>query len=471
MRPLGVGMVHWPALEPLYRERGCGLSVLEFEPQESWTQATGPGGGAPAYVIGADRLAAIAALPQRKIVHSVALPVGGSVRIGGEQATLVASVARALDAAWASEHLSFNAFDAGGAVFQTGFLMPPRQTPASVQLAAHNIREFGATLGVPFAFETGVNYLKPQSDELTDGRFFAAVAETADCGILLDLHNLWANERNGREPVASVLGELPLERVWEIHLAGGQMFGEYYLDAHSDGIAPELLDIAAQLIPRLRNLGAIVFEILPEHIDGLGLDGVRAQIAEMHALWRLRPPEEIHVMRTPEVAMPLPRELDAIRSYECGLANLAHGRATAEGRFADDPGIPVYRTLIDDARDGRLARAMRFTITLLLASLGRAAIAQVLSDFRAQSPVEIFSAVEADRFARFLRERLDRFAHVSYLAEVLEFEHALVRASLFGTSSRVTWSVDPTVLLAALEAGRLPGEMPQLESEMEICAG
>jgi uncharacterized protein len=53
-------------------------------------------------------------------------------------------------------------------------------------------------LGVPLAVETGVNYLRPRRDELPDGEFMAALAEDADCGILLDLHNVYCNERNGR---------------------------------------------------------------------------------------------------------------------------------------------------------------------------------------------------------------------------------------------------------------------------------
>ncbi|MFF0487922.1 DUF692 family multinuclear iron-containing protein [Nocardia sp. NPDC004068] len=37
----------------------------------------------------------------------------------------------------------------------------------------------------------------------------------------LDLHNIWANARNGRQPVDEFLAEIPFDRVWEIHVAGG----------------------------------------------------------------------------------------------------------------------------------------------------------------------------------------------------------------------------------------------------------
>ena len=61
----------------------------------------------------------------------------------------------------------------------------------------------------------------------------------------------------------SIVINAPLDRVWEVHLAGGMMLGDYYLDSHSDAIPMELLEIATQVIPRLSNLGALIFEILP----------------------------------------------------------------------------------------------------------------------------------------------------------------------------------------------------------------
>jgi len=85
-------------------------------------------------------------------------------------------------------------------------------------------------LPVPFAVETGVNYLQPCAGEMSDGAFVAAVAEAADCGIVLDLHNLWANETERPPAGGAVLAELPLERIWEVHLAGGSEFQGYWLD-------------------------------------------------------------------------------------------------------------------------------------------------------------------------------------------------------------------------------------------------
>ena len=173
----------------------------------------------------------------------------------------------ALNAPWTSEHLSIFHVRGPSGEQPCGFLMPPLQTEAGVSLAARNITRRAAALGKPFAFETGVNYFAPRSCEMPDGEFFRAVAEAADCGILLDLTNLWANHKNGRAEIHDVLVRLPFERVWEVHLAGLEFAHGHWLDAHSNGIDDELVDIASDVVADLPNLGAIIFEIAPDRID------------------------------------------------------------------------------------------------------------------------------------------------------------------------------------------------------------
>src|SRR6185436_15569528 len=147
------------------------------------------------------------------------------------------------------------------------FLMPPAQSEAAVRLAARNITERRDAVGRPFAFETGVNYFARRPGDMPDGEFFAAVAEEADCGILLDLANLTVNARNGRASVEEVLAALPLDRVWEVHLARPEHAHGYWLDAHAGALEAELVDLAADVLADLPNLGAVTFEVAPDRAE------------------------------------------------------------------------------------------------------------------------------------------------------------------------------------------------------------
>jgi uncharacterized protein len=236
-----------------------------------------------------------------------------------------------------------------------------------------NIRRFSQQVARPFAFETGVNYLRPRPDEIEDGAFFAAIAAQAECGVLLDLHNLWCNELNGRQPVLDVLEQIPLDRVWELHLAGGMEFQGFWRDAHSDAVPVQVLELAEQIVPLLPNLAAIIFEILPQHVRRVGIDGVYRQLDALHALWKLKPPQVVVPGRSNMNGSAHPVEMESseckfdsheVSAWELSLVAALRGDGISGHRFKDfkdDPGVGVLRQLIRDARRSSVARALRYS--------------------------------------------------------------------------------------------------------------
>jgi uncharacterized protein (UPF0276 family) len=180
---LGVGITYSSAIEPLLDRDAALVDVIEIEPQTTWLETQS---SAEPYRIVDQVVEHIAALPMRKIVHSIGAPVGGTVPPDRAQLALLKQTVHQLDAPWLSEHLSFNATPD----FRTGFFLPPRQTLEGLETAVAAIRHLKQTVEAPIAIETGVNYLHPRQDEISDGAFVAAVVEHADCGLLLDIHNM-----------------------------------------------------------------------------------------------------------------------------------------------------------------------------------------------------------------------------------------------------------------------------------------
>ena len=322
-RELGVGLIYGRELDSLLDGSHPTVSVVELEPQTLWEKVSTKGEWC--YRPNQAAIDRVASFPLAKLMHGIGQPVGGAVPDPVEHFSLLRQTADLLDAVWVSEHLSFNRVDTPMGVAETAFLLPPPQSRAGVRVAVQNVVGYGEALGRPVAFETGVNYLQPRSDDLTDAEFWSAVAEGADSGILLDLHNLWCNELNGRARVLDVIDRLPLERVWEIHLAGGMPMNGYWLDAHSDRIPKPLIDIAAQVIPRLPNLGALMFEILPQHFGKVGMDGVCEQVDELSELWQLRGPAHVEPAHPLRVVKPTPQDLAEVRAWERALYDVIVG--------------------------------------------------------------------------------------------------------------------------------------------------
>lgn len=449
---LGVGITFMPEIEPLLETRPDLFDVIEFEPQTTWIEMPGqPVGYRPDERV----IERLLAYPQRKLIHSVGTPVGGTVRPDPGQLALLRATIEKLQSPWASDHLSFNSTPE----FRTGFFLPPRQTPEGVAVACTSIYDLQAGLGLPIAVETGVNYLQRRSDEMHDGQFVSSVVQGAGCGLLLDLHNIFANAMNGRQTVAEFLAEIPLERVWEIHLAGGMEMDGFWLDAHSGAIPDPLFEASRLVVSRLPNLKAIIFEIFPSFVETAGRDVICAQMVRLRELWSLRGTavgKPLPVRRGPSAPPTTPSDAPSPAAWERALGNLVIGRATSPDPLsrdlAEDRGVPLITKLSQEFRASMILRVLPMTTRLLLLTLGTDLVRALMQDCWKQTPPQFYAAAEAKAFATHLREqRLD----VPYLGKVLEFEEANAASLIDGERRIVHFDFDPVPVFEALAQGTL----------------
>ena len=447
-----VGIVYAPGMATILAAIPDAFDVLEIEPQTLSPALAGRSGRAP----GAGDLAEVLAFPHPKVVHSVGMPFGNRARPTPAEVGALRFAADTVDSPWVSDHLSFN----GGRAGFAGFLLPLPQGRGAVRHAAARIGWLRDRLGRDVAFETGVNYLRPQPGEMPDGEFLAAVAEAADCGILLDLHNLWTNERNGREPVARVVDRLPLDRVVEVHLADGHERAGYWVDAHSGLTSGELLDIAATVVPRLPNLRLITFEMGPDYVPaaGLGPDDLARHLVDLRALAAAAappgPPGRPARRGRRECAHRRGPGLDAWRDELTLLVNGHPAPAAATDTLRADPGLGLYRELVAVARSGALVGAAPLTARLLVLLGGPGRLESVVEGFRAHSRPSLLPDDELRGLDDYLAAHPEPDLGVAH--EVLRYERALLRTAADGRPRTVTFTTDPTALLPAIGAGRAP---------------
>jgi uncharacterized protein len=448
----GVGLVFTTELIPLLREAGGLISVVEIEPQTLWRRCSST------ERIRLDRPAveSVLELPQRKIVHSIGLPVGGSIACDPLEIRLLAQSIDLLRPEWASEHLSFNRVPtAFGSTF-AGFLLPPQQSPSGVAVAASNMRQLQQMVEAPLAFETGVNYLLPTGGEMSDGDFFSSVAQAADCGIVLDLHNLWVNECNGRQGVKEVIARLPRERVWEIHVAGGSTLDGYRLDSH-DGLVPaEVMNELEASIHSFPNLRAVMFEILPQHVLRIGLDAIEQQLEVLFSLCAkcsiAGDPPVMSKSNPPQIEI---ADFAAVAHWELKLGTEFLGKTVGEQK-PSDADVGVYRKLMFDARSGAIAQCLRYTLSVLFLSAGAKVTEQLMSDYIHGTEAQPFVEDEALQFTDFIRTRHQK---IPYLQEVLNFESGVLESARGDAEVSVEGSHDLEAVFEALERGVLP-ELP-----------
>jgi uncharacterized protein (UPF0276 family) len=434
--------------------------VLEIEPQTLWRRRTDAHDG-----IGIDRVVIdqLLSLPQAKIAHGIGMPIGGTVRAPVAHRRLLHRTLREIGPAWFSEHLSFNRCAAGTTDRFAGFLLPPLQCSESIAIAADNVRDLTNLVNCPAAFETGVNYLQPSRGEIGDGEFFAAVAQAADCGILLDLHNLWVNEQNGRQPWREVLRDIPVDRVWEVHVAGGTFLDGYYLDAHCDVVPDEVLCGLEEWIGRWPNLRAVVFEILPTFVVRVGLEKIGRQLEQLSRLWRrCRIPQTCDNLPSPKMVPPIHSRGPHKRVFQWEQALVARIRESAHD---SDPGIRIYRRLIADARAAAVSQLLRSTVTLLFLALGAKTCEELMESYVRDTDPQAFSEDEAVIFCEFLSAQ---GVKAPFLEDVRQFEFAILQVARTGQAVTLEFDNDPEMIFASLLAGKMPPENIALTTPIKI---
>lgn len=466
---MGIGLVCLPGLEAAVAAGRAYLAWVEIEPQVSWL----PDRGVESILQSGPVLAAgRCEIPI--LLHSVSAPVGGTVPPPQDQVELLARLVIEFGCPWISEHLSILRIpDAEGPV-STGVLLAPPQTTAAVDVAATNIAYLREGVGVPVAFETGVNYLKPRAGEIADGPFFRAVAEAADCGILLDLHNLWCNEQNGRQSAQEVIAALPIERVWEIHVAGGYWRDGHYLDAHSGPTDDPVLDLLAAVVPTLPNLQAVVFEVSPdrigpsrltikrivEHVNELVsiVEGALTTADEHRELNNTGPIERpLTTLSTRSPDIGTAPGYEEFRNWEQAMGRLVLGRDIRGGlaeTLLADAGQRVWRHIAQASRRGQLAGVLPHTVRLLILTFGEAEILKVLDDVWTRTPPAETSAQEMEKLAPHLRTA---WGEVPFFTDVLNYELALHRCALRPDMEHaIEFPYDPAQIFGAIAAGALP---------------
>jgi uncharacterized protein (UPF0276 family) len=454
----GVGITYSSELESLFKE---GLvDVIEIEPQTLWMNRNGN------FSMPQEVVQHLNNIPLKKLIHSVGLPVGGTFRGSEQEIELLVSNINDFNSPWASEHLGFNATSQ----FHTGFFLPPPQTNDGITRSVKSINYLQNKLPVPFAVETGVNYLRPRKNELSDGAFIQSVISEANCGLLLDLHNLYANELNGRQSIESFLKEIDLTRVWEVHLAGGLEMDGFWLDAHSGQMPEPLIDIAMQVVSHLPNLKAIVYEILPSYLPVVGLKKIESELIIIRKIWEKKRVENTSPLKKERIvlnhSLQQINEKPIVNAWEEALGGLAVGQAfdTDTFQLADEPGIEVIQKLVHEFRASMLISVFKLTSRFLMLTLGVDAFKIILRNFWDQFPPHQYASEEALHFASFLKTINLQLPN---LYSLLDFEESTLRTLLDNQTRVVSFTHDPFPLLKSLADGKLE-TMQRQEGNYEI---
>ncbi len=218
--------------------------ILEKKPVVDWFEIISENymvdGGRPLTVL--DSI-----LEQYRVVqHGVSMYFGSVDPLNREHLKRLKALVRRTSTPWLSDHLCWGSVDGQ----YTHDLLPMPYTFEAARLTAEKIRQVRDFVEVPVVVENVSSYAEFHVSEMTEWEFLNEVVEQADCGILLDVNNIYVSSQNHNFDPCVYIDAIPADRVAQIHIAGHSKFEKYILDTHDHPVLDRVWDLYARAIER-----------------------------------------------------------------------------------------------------------------------------------------------------------------------------------------------------------------------------
>lgn len=271
---VGVGVLLNPSLDSGLETLIGAVDFAPFVPDRLWRTID----GADAY----RRLTAAWEMVRRAKarvpvpLHAIGLSIGSAEPIDDRYLAEVLGLVAELESPWWSDHLS--TVRVGDHEAETpGVVLPIVYDRITLDELIERVASIVERSPRPFLLENPASFFVYPEQDFDEPEFLNRLCDGAGCGILLDLHNLVCNVRNlGTDP-KDYLSRLDLDRVIEVHVAGGlEMYG-FWSDAHFGYPDSAALDLLPAVVRGARHLRCVTFEFHEASFETMGLPGVVAQ--------------------------------------------------------------------------------------------------------------------------------------------------------------------------------------------------
>ncbi len=194
------------------------------------------------------------------VLHGIALGMASTSPVDQKRLGRMARLVEQIRPESWSEHLAF----VRAGEIEIGHLAAPPRTYSTIEATAVNLDVARRMVGSLPLVENIATLIDPPASNFDEPEWLSRTVAASGAGLLLDLHNLYANSVNFGIDARDFLARLPLHRVHMVHISGGTFIGEdgerRLLDDHLHDPPDPVYDLLTQLAQRCPNPLTVILE-------------------------------------------------------------------------------------------------------------------------------------------------------------------------------------------------------------------
>ncbi|QDT95479.1 MNIO family bufferin maturase [Gimesia aquarii] len=226
--------------------------ILEHQPEVDWFEIISENfmdsGGRPRAVL--EQIAERYPI----VMHGVSLSIGSTDPLNRDYLKKLKSLAESVNAHWISDHVCWT----GVAGRNTHDLLPIPYNESTLSHLVKRIRTVQEILERPLVLENPSSYLEFKDSTMSESEFVCRMAEEAECGLLLDVNNVYVSSVNHEFDPVKYIEAVPAKRVVQCHLAGHTNCGTHLIDTHDGKVIDPVWELFQLLHQRTGGVSTLL---------------------------------------------------------------------------------------------------------------------------------------------------------------------------------------------------------------------
>ena len=226
--------------------------VLQNQPDVDWFEVLSENymvaGGKPKYYLHA------IAEQYPIVMHGVSMSIGSTDPLDMDYLRALKTLANEVNPQWISDHICWTSIHG----VNSHDLLPLPYTQETIKHVVERVKQVQDFLGRRILLENVSSYLSYKDSEMNEWQFLSAVAEQADCLVLLDINNIYVSARNHDFEVMDYVNGIDPRRVQQFHLAGHTDYGSYVIDTHDHDVPESVWQLYHEALKRFGPVSTMI---------------------------------------------------------------------------------------------------------------------------------------------------------------------------------------------------------------------